>query len=166
MAITTLKDGKMCARPVEQAQLKTRLQAAVAEYYTQLEATSIEIRREVRLLNDVSGDKVTPISVVPKATGVGRQKEEEIWRSITLSKEEEEEEVEKSEEGAKTVKNEDTQDDGVKKEVLGAAETDDKEAKGVAKTEEPGAEDEEYERKEDIVTDDETKLGKLRLIAI
>lgn len=53
------------------------------EYFTLLEEISIELRREVRLLNDSSGEKVMPINnVVPKTSEVGKIKEREIWLQV------------------------------------------------------------------------------------
>lgn len=43
---------------------------------------TVNIRREIRLLNNVSKDKVLPISLVPKAEWVGKLKEAEIWKSV------------------------------------------------------------------------------------
>lgn len=43
---------------------------------------TVSLRREIRLLSNVSKDKVLPISLVPKAEWVGKLKELEVWRSV------------------------------------------------------------------------------------
>lgn len=72
--------------PFNPQQTRTKFAEQTRSYYTTLEETSVAIRREIRLLNDASGSKVMPISVVPKASGVGRAKEEQIWKSISEKK--------------------------------------------------------------------------------
>ncbi|VVT44518.1 uncharacterized protein SAPINGB_P000443 [Magnusiomyces paraingens] len=108
-AIATLRAGKISKGPTTQREFSE----ATAAYYTELERTSVALRREIRLLNDVSGDKVMPVNVVPKATAVGRQKEEAIWLSISeekkgsSGKEEEEQEQEQEQEKEKKEEQED-----------------------------------------------------------
>lgn len=89
-AIETLREGKTgCPLTTEDkttfnsTATRPKFTEQTKAYYTTLEETSVEIRKEIRLLNDASGSKVMPISVVPKASGVGRVKEEQIWQSIS-----------------------------------------------------------------------------------
>lgn len=63
-------------------QNKTQFKKATRDYYTTLEEVTVSIRREIRLLSNVSKDKVLPISLVPKAEWVGKVKEAEVWKNV------------------------------------------------------------------------------------
>lgn len=77
-----MKRGKTAQNIVESEQAKRIFSEKVKNYFSQLEETTIDIRKEIRLLNNVSGDKVMPINVVSKAEWMSRRKEEEIWKSL------------------------------------------------------------------------------------
>lgn len=81
-AIDHLKAGKTSTDILATEECKTQFKAAIRAYYTTLEDVTVNIRREIRLLNNVSKDKVLPISLVPKAEWVGKLKEAEIWKSV------------------------------------------------------------------------------------
>lgn len=81
-AIDHLKAGKTATDILSTEACKTQFTAATKQYYTTLEDVTVSVRREIRMLSNVSRDKVLPISLVPKAQWVGALKEAEIWSSV------------------------------------------------------------------------------------
>lgn len=81
-SIAHLKAGKTAPDVLASQQAREEFSAAAAQYYRTLEDVTVSLRREIRLLNNVSKDKVLPISIVPKAEWVGRVKEEATWREV------------------------------------------------------------------------------------
>lgn len=81
-AIVQLKTGKASTDILSTEQSKAQFKKATQEYYTTLEDVTVSLRREIRLLSNVSKDKVLPISLVPKAEWVGKLKEAEVWKRV------------------------------------------------------------------------------------
>ncbi|CDO57168.1 similar to Saccharomyces cerevisiae YMR112C MED11 Subunit of the RNA polymerase II mediator complex [Geotrichum candidum] len=81
-SINHLKAGKTAPDMLASQQAREKFSTAVAQYYRTLEDVTVGVRREILLLNNVSKDKVLPISIVPKAEWVGHVKEEETWREV------------------------------------------------------------------------------------
>ncbi|KAF5102892.1 hypothetical protein D0Z00_000150 [Geotrichum galactomycetum] len=81
-SINHLKAGKTASDMLAAQQAREQFSTAVAQYYRTLEDVTVGVRREILLLNNVSKDKVLPISIVPKAEWVGHVKEEETWREV------------------------------------------------------------------------------------
>ncbi|ODQ68449.1 hypothetical protein NADFUDRAFT_49089 [Nadsonia fulvescens var. elongata DSM 6958] len=73
---------KKPSSPINTAESKATFEKSSQSYFELLEEVSVSLRKEIKLLNEVSKDKVLPISVDAKAEWVGKAKESEIYTHI------------------------------------------------------------------------------------
>lgn len=81
-AIDAVVKGKMSNSDIETNGAKAQFESSTKQYHGLLEEVSIKLRQEIRLLHQMSKEKVLPMSLSAKADWVGREKEREVWETI------------------------------------------------------------------------------------
>jgi hypothetical protein len=82
MAIAALKSGKNPEAGQSLDEARQLFESSAKQYFELLESITIRLRQEVRLLHQSSTQKVLPITTPAKADWIGRQKEEELWKTV------------------------------------------------------------------------------------
>jgi hypothetical protein len=82
LAIGALQTGKSAGDEQGVLDAKQQFETSTNEYFSLLESISVKLRQEIKLLHNVSKEKVLPLSLPAKAVWLGREKEDETWRTI------------------------------------------------------------------------------------
>lgn len=81
-AISYLEQGKTSKSNASEQQWRAKFEASTKQYYDLLEEVSVELRREVRLLRQMTRESVLPVQIPPKAVWQEGVKEKEIWNQL------------------------------------------------------------------------------------